>query len=585
MLETALGQLPGYVRAELARLVPGLADAAAVGGRGQGEGWERERLFTAVGDVLLQVAQRSRVVFLVEDVHWVDGATLDLLTYLRAATRGSTLSLVVTCRTDELPLAGLVVEWLAHCRRSMITEIRLTPLPREEVALQVAGLVGRPTPAGFVDELYARAEGNPFLTEQMIAAALATPDGSLSLPQQLPGGLAELLVTRVRQVSDDARTTLSVLAVAARPLTEPRLAQVTGLDEQGVRGALRELSAAALLAPVGKEGTCRARHALLAEAVLADLLPGERVALHARTAEALEATGDPALSAEVAAHWAQAGRPVDELRASVVAAQGALRVFAFAEAATLWQRTIRLCEQLPEASAVLGLDLARLYVQAIDALEAAGQGIEAGNLAAVARSRFADWPDRHTAALVHLRAAHFRRVTEGPVAVRPLFEQGLRLFGETPPSADHADALWLYASMWRFEGRTEMSLSALEQGLRVSEAAGALAPQAKILAALGHLYFLRGEVREGFAALRRGRVLADALDDAEPAMWIALTHSDGLLRVGQPEQARLVALEGVERARRGGRAMTFPAAILLSNAAQAMLELATRTTPLSYWTR
>ncbi|MCA1671461.1 MAG: hypothetical protein LC799_04410, partial [Actinobacteria bacterium] len=546
---------------------------ASVGGGGQGGGWERERLFTAVGDVLLQVAHSTRVILLVEDVHWADGATLDLLTYLRAASRGSRLSLIVTCRSNEAPLSGLVVEWLVHCRGAMVTEVRLVPLVRDEVALQAAGLVGRGALVGFVEELYARAEGNPFLTEQLVAAALAAPDGGLTLPKQLPGGLAELLVTRARQVSDDAHTALAALAVAARPLTEPTLAHVTGLDERGVRGALRELSAAALLAPAVSEDTCRPRHALLAEAVLAHLLPGERMALHARTAEALEATGDPMLSAEVATHWGQAGRPADELRGVVAAAQAALRVFAFAEAATLWQRAITLCEQLPDASAALGLDLARLHVHAIDAREAAGQGIEAGNLAVVTLSRFADWPDHHTAALVHLRAAHFRRIADGPVTARPLFEQGLRLFGEAPPSADHAEALWLYASTWRFEGRTAMALPALEQGLQVAQAAGALAPQAKILAALAYVNFLRGEVEKGFAALRRGRALADALDDVESAMWIALAQSDGLLKAGHPEEARLVALDGVERARRGGRASTFGTAILLSNAAQAMLEL------------
>lgn len=568
VLDTALDQLPGYVRAELARLVPRLSDGASVG-----SGEQRERLFTAVSDVLLQVAHHNQVVLVVEDVHWADGATLDLLTYLRATALGSTLLLVVTCRSDEVPLPGPVLTWLAHCRSAMCTEIRLAPLARDEVALQVAGLVGRVVPAGFVEELYARAEGNPFLTEQLAAGALVEPGGDLSLPRQLPCGLAELLLTRIRQVSDDARVALSGLAVAGRPVTELTLAGVAGLDERGIRGALRELSAAALLAPADSGDTCRPRHALLAEAVLADLLPGERVALHARAAEVLEAIGDPTLAAEIAAHWAQADRLADELRTSVTAAHAAVRVFAFAEAAALWQRAISLCEQLPEASAALGLDLARLHVHAVDALETAGHGIEAGKLAEAAYTQFADCPDRHTAALVHLRAAHYCRIADGPGAAHPLFETALRLFEEAPPSADHAEALWFYAGMSRFQGHTEMALPALEQGLRIAQAAGALAAQARILSALAYVDFLRGRIEEGFAALQRGRILADALDDAEPAMWIAWAQSDGLLRVGQPEQARLVALDGVERARRGGRAGTFATAILLSNAAQAMLEL------------
>jgi hypothetical protein len=218
---------------------------------------------------------------------------------------------VVTCRSDEAPLADVALGWLANARAAGATEVRLLPLSREEVAQQAVGLMGHAVPAGFVDELHARAEGHPFLTEQLVAAALAGLDRDvLAVPRQLPGGLVELLVDRVRQLGSAARVVLAALSVAARPLPESLLVAITGLDDPWVRDALGEFAAAALLAPGVGDGTCRPRHALLAEAVLTDLLPGELVAIHADTAQTLEATGDPALSAEVAAHWARAGRPM-----------------------------------------------------------------------------------------------------------------------------------------------------------------------------------------------------------------------------------------------------------------------------------
>jgi predicted ATPase len=125
-----------------------------------------------------------------EDVHWADGATLDFLTFLtRAGSRGA-VSVVATCRGDEAPMAGQVAQSLTWARGAAeVEEIRLGPLSRPEVARQAAPLAGCPVQARVVDELYARAEGNPFFTEQLVAAALASgADDGLIIPAGLPSG-------------------------------------------------------------------------------------------------------------------------------------------------------------------------------------------------------------------------------------------------------------------------------------------------------------------------------------------------------------------------------------------------------------
>ena len=94
--------------------------------------------------------------------------------------------------------------------------------------------------------------------------------------------------------------------------------------------------------------------------------------LHERTARALAAAGDEMLAAEVARHWAAAGRAAEELPARVAAAGAAERVFGYAEAAVHWQRAIELCQAAPDAASAAraaGIDVPRLYVRAIDALE------------------------------------------------------------------------------------------------------------------------------------------------------------------------------------------------------------------------
>jgi predicted ATPase len=355
LLEAALVVAPAYVRAEVGRLVPRLGpggmEAGQRGGE-RGEGWRRERLFAGVAELLGAVARRSPVGLVVEDLHWADSATLDCLTYL-ARAGGGAVTVVATCRGDEAPLDRHVADWLAHVRGGdAVEEIRLDPLSRGEAAEQIAGLVNGSAPPGFADDLYARAEGNPFFTEQLVAAAPAGPaGGGLRAPAGLPGRLAELLVARAGRCGSEGQAVLAALAVAGRPLTEALLGGITGLDSAVVRAGLRELAAARLLADSPAEAAYRPRHALLAEAVAAALLPGERVVLHERTARALEAANDETLAAEVAGHWAAADRAAEELPARVAAAEAAERVFSYAEAAVHWQRAIELCQQRPGAAA------------------------------------------------------------------------------------------------------------------------------------------------------------------------------------------------------------------------------------------
>ena len=183
LLAAALDAAPEYVREEAGRLLPGLDPKSTGGGTapdGRDGEWSRERLFAGVAELLAGVARRSAsgVGLVVEDVHWADSATLDCLTFVARAGRRGGVRVVVTCRSDEAPLAAHVASWLAQVRSGAgVEEIRLGPLSWAEAAGQVTALVGSPVSPHVVDELYARAEGNPFFTEQLVAAALAGPAG------------------------------------------------------------------------------------------------------------------------------------------------------------------------------------------------------------------------------------------------------------------------------------------------------------------------------------------------------------------------------------------------------------------------
>jgi DNA-binding CsgD family transcriptional regulator len=573
LLETALGIAPLYVRAEVERLLPQLGNGEP-GTAGRDDAGQRERLLSAVAKLLSAVAGRSGLVVAIEDVHWADSATLDCLTYLARAGRREALTVVVTCRSDEAPLDERTAAWLAHVRAGgEVEEIRLRPMSRGEVAEQIAGLTGEEPSGSLVDDVYARAEGNPFFTEQLVAAAMTeATGGALRPPKGLPDRLAELLAERTGRCGGDAQAVLAGLAVAGRPLTEGLLCQVTELDRGSVRAALRELAAAQLLAAGATGGEYRPRHALLAEAVAAGLLPGERVTLHERTALALAAVGDETLAAEVAGHWAAAGRGTEELPARVAAAEAAERVFGYAEAAAHWQRAIELCQAVPAAAGVAGVDVPRMYVRAIDALEMSGDGGHAGSMAEEAYRRFADHRDPPTAAVICHRAARFRAI-EDPAAGLPLIKESLRLFEQTPPTADNAMAWCDYATNFLFhaQGRQEASLTALNRAREIAEAAGATSLTVRILSWLALHAFLRGQLDEGFDLVRRGRMLAGQSADGAAGLVVAICESDAMLTMGRFRDSAEVGLRGFRAAEQAGLSASFQATIVASNAAEALL--------------
>jgi DNA-binding CsgD family transcriptional regulator len=579
-LGEALNAAPAYVREEIGRLLPRVGPGGGPGAGGRAGGWRRERLFAAVADLLGVVAGDSGVGLVVEDVHWADSATLDCLTFLAWGGHRDAVTVVATCRSDEAPVPAQVSHWLAHVRGAAgVEEIRLGPLSPADAAEQVAALAGRPVPPRVADELYARAEGNPFFTEQLVAGALAdAPGGDLRVPAGLPARLADLLAARAGRCAADSRAVLEGLAVAARPLAEGQPGAVTGLSADRVHRGLRELAAARLLADDSVGGAHRPRHVLLAEAVAGGLLPGERAVLHDRTARALQAAGGDALAAEAAGHWQAAGRPADELPARISAAGAAGRVFGYAEAAAHWQRAIALTQAQPDTTGVAGSDLPRLYLRAIDALELSGDRVRAGVLAEEAYRRFGAHPDPAIAGVVCHRAASFRAI-DRPAAGLPLIEEALRLFEQARPSADQAEAWLDYGRDFLFhQGRAGDSLTALNRALETAEAAGATILIPPVLACLASIALLRGEVEDALGFLRRGWEIARAPGDG-PAlvslgvMELAVMESDALLKLARYQDAAEVALRGLGTARQAGLAASWEATILASNAAEPPLAL------------
>jgi predicted ATPase len=203
-LDAALG--PG--RAELARLVPELAgeDAAPAAGPAA---FGRARLFELLLGTLGRLGHRRPVVLVVEDLHWADGSTRDLLRYFVRAAVGERLALIATYRTDDLHRAHPLRPYLVELRRDpRVQRIDLEPFSRAEFADHVAAILGTLPSPGSLDRLYERSEGNAFFTEELLTTA-----GS----GELPVSLRDTMAVHLERLPPASQRVVRVLAAASRP--------------------------------------------------------------------------------------------------------------------------------------------------------------------------------------------------------------------------------------------------------------------------------------------------------------------------------------------------------------------------------
>src|SRR6266508_1864620 len=286
VLRVLLAELgPGGVRElagpswpELAWLLPALGKPQTAGPPSQAA---QARLFEVLLGLLGRLGEQAPLVLVLEDLHWADRSTRDLLAFLVRNLRREQVLLVASYRSDE-PGQGRLGPYLAELDRGgPVQRLELQRFDRAETIAQLTAILGAVPSNDLVDAVFARSEGNPFFTEELLAAVRA---GS----GELPATVRDLLRGRVEALPAPAAHQLLV----SRP---------------------------------GEDGY-EVRHALLREVIEADLLPGERARLHAGYAHALTgrpelAAGDsPAVAAaELAAHWDAAGEPARALPARVQA--------------------------------------------------------------------------------------------------------------------------------------------------------------------------------------------------------------------------------------------------------------------------
>ncbi|ARF57554.1 helix-turn-helix transcriptional regulator [Streptomyces gilvosporeus] len=328
---------------ELARILPELGETA---GESHDEEVGRARLFELTARLLERLAAHRSLVLVVEDLHWADRSTRELLAYLLRALHDANVLLVATYRSDDIHRRHPLRPFLAEIDRTRtVHRVELARFTRAEVRSQLTGITGSEPEETTVDRVFKRSEGNAFFVEEL-ARSLA--DGCL---HGLSDPLRDLLLVRVEALPEDAQRVVRIASEGGSTVEYELLAAVSQMPEDTLIEALRAAVGSNTLVPTMDGTGYRFRHALVREAVVDDLLPGERTRLNRRYAQALEADRSlvPADSCttRLASYWYKAHDPAKALPAVLAASVEARRRHAYAEQLRLLDRALELWDDAP----------------------------------------------------------------------------------------------------------------------------------------------------------------------------------------------------------------------------------------------
>jgi DNA-binding CsgD family transcriptional regulator len=481
---------------------------------------------------------------LLEDLHWADRATRDLVAFLARTLRSGRVTLVVSYRSDELhrrhPLRPLLAELV---RLPGVERLELAPFSRAELAEHLEAITGAPLPTDQVAGIYVRSEGNPFYAEQLLAA------GTGDAQRALPSTLADVLLARIQGLSEPAQQVLRVAAVAGRRVSHQLLTEVAGRPEAELEQGLREAIGAGVLVADRANGTYAFRHALLQEAVYGDLLPGEQVRLHAGYARLLAAEPE-AVAAELAHHCLQSHDLVSALHASLTAARAAEAVLAPAETLRHLTSALQLWDRTLDPATITGTDRVDLLLRAAAAASAAGERQRAVSFAQEAAVTVDATTDPAQAAVAHERLGlyllHAGRVEE---ALRAR-ARAVELVPAEPPSRLRARVTAAMAQVLINAEQPDEARGWCDQALMAARAVVSAEDEADVLVTLGIVEWANPTKAHSFFTQGRAR----AVDAGNPRieMRALVNLAELAYQLGNLATARALFDEGAELAQRAG---------------------------------
>lgn len=477
---------------------------------------ERYRVHSGVARLLRTIAEQTSVVIAIDDIHWADEGTLELLPFLASKLHNQPVLIVALHRQDEFGGAELA-EALAALSRERIAELMpLAPLPPEDVAEMLDATLALHGPAASpLLSLLESCEGNPFFIEEVLIGLAASNDlvyvqgrwelAHATRARALPQSVRSAVEQRMRTLSPSAQHVIGCAAVIGQRSDFDLLRLVSGSTEPDLIEALRSAIAAHLLTEIA-DGSGAAvysfRHALTRDGVLAGMLERERQLLHLQVGDILETLSSNARdrSEELAYHFDAAGDYQRAVRYHDLAARSAVELTAFARARMHVERCLALLPEDDPARIDLLLRLSQAAFDLDDRPAAARACAEALRIASassppivLARTLLASYPPKYQLG--------------DPAGAETALTAAIEILEPLGDSAELASAYSILSFRALFADRFDEALSWGRRSLQMARATGDRRQEVMATSWVGSALAARGDP-EGIATMRGAASLA-----------------------------------------------------------------------------
>jgi class 3 adenylate cyclase/tetratricopeptide (TPR) repeat protein len=587
-LATAYAAAPSGIRTNtqhrwpyLARLLPDqLGPPPASSSEGQEE---QQRLLRAVTGFVVAIAAEMPVALLLDDLHWADGATLDLLQHLARHTRAHRVLLLGTYRDEDIDRQHSLEQALRDLNREQLLEqIAVRRLGQDGTAALMAASFGETEMSQeFAGLVYCHTEGNPFFTQEVLRALVERGDvyrenGGWSRREiteiEVPDSVRSAIRERVSRLSDSAQAVLHEASVLGQTFVFDDFHAMGDRTESDLEAALEESMVAGLVREMGRD-EYSFNHALTQQAMYWELSGRRKRRLHLAAAEALERKNRKERAGELAWHFLQGDDAQRALPWTMVAGDQAVSVFAYDEAERRYQAVLELARELGDAPRQ-----AEALEKLGSALKAVGQYNRAlGFLEQAAdMHRAFDDPEAEDRVIAQIGRVHFfnnsfdqgiqrlrsflagaeRSTTQPRVAacysVLAMFLEHTGQMEEALAAAEQAaklarmvrdDRILLEADLIRGDclselGQINEGIRVIEDLIPVAESVGDLAILQLVWVGLSWAYNTRGELERGHAADQRSLELATRIGEPSRIAYTTARMGWDLLLQGRWDDAR-----------------------------------------------
>ncbi|MFG1708365.1 ATP-binding protein [Nonomuraea sp. M3C6] len=533
--------LPEGAERDLARLLPEFGEPNGDGETDTG----RARLFEQFLTLLERLADSRPTILVIEDLHWADRSSRDLIAFLSRNLHAPQVLIIMTYRSDDLHRQHPLRPVLAELGRVHgVHRLDLPRLSRDEVAQQMTGILGEVPEYGKVQKVYERSEGIPLFVEAML-------EGGEDCT--FPESMQDLILNSVERLPEETQRVLRVSAAGGIRVSHALLAAVSGLSDVELETALRPAIAGNVL-QIADNRAYVFRHALIREAVHDELLPGEHQRLHARFAEEISKNRrlvPPGRAAvELAHHWYGARDDHWALISAWEAAQKSFKAFAYTEAIPLLERVLLLWDRVPHAAELIGADHTAVLERASEAANAVGDVDKGVRFVRAALSELDETQEPERVAQLIVRRASFKK-SKGQLGAMDDLRHALRLVPED--SLDRAEVVTPLSRDLMMRGEIAEASELIAEGLRLVREHGDRCLESDLLMNLALGHSLNGEGESTIEVNRQALEIGLEEDSGRLITRAIGNNIDALIDMGREEEALRAAEDGWEIAKKYGR--------------------------------